>query len=482
MQDHKPGWYSDLSKSPFRGEPQPSKEQMHYMKERFSSEIQSKSFRWKLAIPSMVLVVALVLFLFPFVKSSSIIENIPSSSPLNVTNLPASSVPKETIPVLQNQSQIIKTVKNFDIKKLRLMSVKLLGKTDIWAWGYDGSQKGRLTLISTSNSGKTWDQVTELSDEAPGMFPGPGGLPFQELAAGAFLDANMGWLAWVKDGKMTTEWIHNNKTTISTFQTAVPVSATMVESLNFVNSNDGYALLIGKSEANKEQQKFFLQTKDAGQHWSLVSSNAPEQFLAGDTIVNNLLMSKDGSGWIGIDGSQTDDLPTLYHTTNEGMSWSRIRLPIGSGTQAPPKITGISTPVTDGKGNVTIVVAFTGASSIKFQLTYHSSDNGASWDYVEGVKFNVPATENQPPLFNYVSSSIGYAVKGFDLFRTTDGGKSWKIISDDSLKKLASHYVGPINEIHFETEERGYVILEGNDYSRMILLTSNGGQTWTRLN
>jgi photosystem II stability/assembly factor-like uncharacterized protein len=85
-------------------------------------------------------------------------------------------------------------------------------------------------------------------------------------------------------------------------------------------------------------------------------------------------------------------------------------------------------------------------------------------------------------LVTLVSSTIGYAVSEIDLYRTSDGGKSWKIISDDSLKKLASNYVGPINEIHFETEERGYVTLEGNDYSRMILLTSNGGQTWTRLN
>jgi hypothetical protein len=479
MQDHKPGWYSELSKSPFLGEPQPSKEQMHYMKERFSSEIQSKNFRWKLAIPSVVLVVALVLFLFPFVKSSSVIENIPSSSPLSVTNLPASSIPKETTPVLQNQSQVIKMVKNFNIKNLRLMSVKLSGKTDIWAWGYDTSQKGRLTLLSTSNSGETWEQVTELSDEAPGMFPGPGGLPFQEVAAGTFLDANMGWLAWVKDGRMTIEWIHDNKTTLSIFQTAVPASATMVDSLNFINSKDGFALLTGKSEANKEQQKFFLQTKDSGQHWSLVSSNAPEQFLPEDTIVNNLLMSANGSGWIGINVSLISSVPALYHTTNNGKNWSKVNLPIGSGTQAPPTITGISTPITDGKGNVTIVVAFTGES--KYQITYHSSDDGASWDPVVDVKFNVPATENLP-LFNYVSSTIGYAVSGFDLYRTSDGGKSWKIISDDSLKKLASNYAGPINEIHFENEERGYITVEGNDYSRMILLTSNGGQTWTRLN
>jgi photosystem II stability/assembly factor-like uncharacterized protein len=251
--------------------------------------------------------------------------------------------------------------------------------------------------------------------------------------------------------------------------------------LNFVNSNDGFALLIGKSEANKEQQKFLLQTKDAGQHWSLVSSNAPGQFLPEDTIVNGLVMSAKGSGWIGIDSSQTDTLPTLYHTTNAGINWSKIKLPIGSATQASPKVTGISTPVTDGKGNVTIVVALTG-ESIKYQITYHSSDNGTSWDPIVDVTFREPTTDYPLPLFNYASSTIGYAVKGFDLFRTIDGGKSWKIISDDSLKKLASFYAGTISEIHFENEERGYITVEGNDYSRMILLTSNGGQTWTRLN
>jgi len=474
MQDHKPGWYSDLSKSPFRGEPQPSKEQMQYMKERFSSEI---GFRWKLAIPSMVLVVALVLFLFPIVKSSSVFENVVRT----VTNLPSTSVPKETTPVLQNQSQIIKTVKNFDIKKLKLMSIKLLGKTDFWAWGYDESKMGRLTLLSTGNSGATWNQITEMTDEAPGMFPGPSGIPFQELAAGTFLDANTGWLAWVKDGVMTTEWIHDNKTTLSTFQSSVPVSATVVESLNFVNSNDGYALLLGKSDANKEQPKYFLQTKDAGQHWSLVSSNAPGQFLSADAIDNNLLMSKDGSGWIGIDGSQTDALPTLYHTTNAGINWSKLKLPIGSATQASPKVTGMSTPVADGKGNVTIVVTLTGESN-KYQITYHSSNNGASWDPVVDVKFNVPITEKSPPLFNYVSSTIGYAVKGFDLFRTTDGGKNWTVVSDDSLKKSASNYAGDINEIHFENEDIGYIAVEGDDYSRRVVITSNGGRTWTRLN
>jgi hypothetical protein len=42
---------------------------------------------------------------------------------------------------------------------------------------------------------------------------------------------------------------------------------------------------------------------------------------------------------------------------------------------------------------MTIVVAFTGESSIRYQITYHSSDNGESWDPVVDVKFNVPATK-----------------------------------------------------------------------------------------
>jgi hypothetical protein len=106
MQDHKPGWYSDLSTSPFQGEPHPSKDQMHYMKERFSSEIQVKSFRWKLAIPSIVLVVAVGLFLFPFVKSSSVIENIPSSSPLIITNLPATETSSPNIHYLKDHDTL----------------------------------------------------------------------------------------------------------------------------------------------------------------------------------------------------------------------------------------------------------------------------------------------------------------------------------------------------------------------------------------
>jgi len=85
---------------------------------------------------------------------------------------------------------------------------------------------------------------------------------------------------------MTTEWIHGSKTALTTMQTAVPASAAMVQSLNFINAEDGFALLTGKPEANGEQ-KFLLQTKDAGQHWSQISSNADRGFSRWDPVMDS---------------------------------------------------------------------------------------------------------------------------------------------------------------------------------------------------
>jgi photosystem II stability/assembly factor-like uncharacterized protein len=76
-----------------------------------------------------------------------------------------------------------------------------------------------------------------------------------------------------------------------------------------------------------------------------------------------------------------------------------------------------------------------------------------------------------------VNASVGYAVGGDQILKTSDGGSSWKGLSVQYPKTAAGDY-SALLDLSFPTTSVGYVV----GYSSTIFKTMDGGNTWLQLN
>lgn len=72
---------------------------------------------------------------------------------------------------------------------------------------------------------------------------------------------------------------------------------------------------------------------------------------------------------------------------------------------------------------------------------------------------------------SFISEMDGWAVNGSQLYRTTDGGKTWS--------KLGSPYACTVSGIYFFNSKQGVLLGSSKDGSCILLQTADGGKTWS---
>ena len=357
---------------------------------------------------------------------------------------------------------------------LRGMSVAMTSQSGAWAWGYDFTAHGQFKLLASSNAGLSWQPVPNLPIQPPNYVLGMG-TPYLNVE-GSFLSANTGWIAFVQNGSLITEWTQDGGQTMHSSQMSLTSSIASVQQLDFVNATQGFALLAGAPSQTAEQ-KYLYETTNGGQTWQLVATAKPGQLPSGGTAVH-LSMGADGSGWL-VTNNPNQHVSTLYHTTDQGRVWTPVQLPMGSAAQAPETVMGITIPVFD-KQNGVVAVGMIGNGRLTRKIVvYHTSNGGQTWTPVSQPTFQLPGVPNNQPLMDFLTPQVGFGINGETLYKTTDGGAHWSEVTSTNLKTLASQYVGPISEVHFVNQQQGYVVLMGNDMQSELLVTTDGGKTWT---
>lgn len=96
---------------------------------------------------------------------------------------------------------------------------------------------------------------------------------------------------------------------------------------------------------------------------------------------------------------------------------------------------------------------------------FKSTDSGKSWSIITN---NLPFVYSGHTIFNDVNT--GYIINGGNIYKTTNGGQNW-------VTKLSTSFTG--KQIIFMNNQIGFASFNAyNPYRRMILKTSDSGANW----
>jgi photosystem II stability/assembly factor-like uncharacterized protein len=153
----------------------------------------------------------------------------------------------------------------------------------------------------------------------------------------------------------------------------------------------------------------------------------------------------------------------LYKTVDGGAHWTNLSKNAGFPKGILGKI-GVSVAPSDPRIVYAIVQAREGG-------VYRSDDAGATWKYVNGeMKLRQRAFYYTAIFADPKNPMIAYAPEVDAIFKTTDGGKTWK----PAIAVFGDHHVIWINP--HDTK----ILLEGDDGGAAV--STDGGKTWSSEN
>lgn len=240
--------------------------------------------------------------------------------------------------------------------------------------------------------------------------------------------------------------------------------------LSFPDAKDGFLMGVGGAAMHHMTAAIYA-TTTGGQSWSQVEQTTSSVVnIAPGTIPDlgdklGLSFWNSTNGWVTLSAVQ-NGVVGLYHTTDGGRMWSRQNLPSPSGVDLGDALVQFLTaPVTFGAGRGAIAVQVepqtanssvsqptiiyvtndggntwtptkavdTGFSNTAFLPTatdwwLQNQDTGGLWRTSDGGKSWV-ALKTKPPTgshVGFVNGTQGFAWKGRDVWKTTDGGLMWR--------------------------------------------------------
>ncbi|MBU6424016.1 MAG: glycoside hydrolase, partial [Chloroflexi bacterium] len=253
---------------------------------------------------------------------------------------------------------------------------------------------------------------------------------------------------------------------------ALPPQPVQITTITFVDAQHGWVLSTGSPATQCQAQGAAIwRTDDGARTWKrivdlVVGANAqPVAGISPGQCKEDLAFADATHGFF--DSWDPNSRPTVYRTTDGGMSWAATRLP------DPPGFTtqtgGFSLhpgPVAD-FGAVQLVSALGNSGTKDTTYVFRSTDGGASWTYAAttpdlspgAVIVFLTATRWIAPL----------APAPWD--ETADGGATWHAFTTDYSQAAP---IAP--QIVFGDAETGYATVRGG-----LQRTTDGGAHWTAL-
>jgi photosystem II stability/assembly factor-like uncharacterized protein len=310
-----------------------------------------------------------------------------------------------------------------------------VGDSRAWCVGIDG-------FMARTQDGVVWQRM--------GAPAGWKALPPRYLNTVEFSDAMHGWVA----GQRGTIWRTQDG---STWQ---PLAAPRLQysDVNFVDAAGQKAYALGFD--SRIQRFAVVRTTDGGATWRRVRTNEHHQ------VANDLFFLDAQRGWIcGAQGHKA----YLLDTADGGATWRRI-VPVAAGVRLYDFKQIWFADERHGWAAAEKVITNHDSMTILPTLV-RTADGGLTWREVKAPGGGrIDATH-----LEFRGSSLGWAAGRTGVWRTVDGGVTWK------LSRLWKRWMTGL--VCFFDATHGWVLASGNggpvdSFMEKFFSTSDGGRTW----
>lgn len=350
-------------------------------------------------------------------------------------------------------------------QEFTVTNIHMLDQNTGWAIGGLGSIVGDHVLV-TSDGGTTWKDVTP-----PEVQPSEVN---HEIAVGYFQDAQHAWVTYAVGGgnpilPQLKVWRTSDggaTWTASQLLDASGLSEIYVPTdLIFVNGTQGW-LLSHVGVGMSHDYVALYRSSDGGVSWSRLLDPYNDGGI--QSCTKNALRFTDAThGWLTGDCGGVKAGVLLFKSSDAGSTWQEVSLPAPA--DAPNLFSegsnfacGSYDPYFFGNdlGHLTVLCTdYNQATPSVVYYIYSTQDGGTTW-----TSASYPGNS-----LYFFSSSVGWAASP-KMHATTDGGQTWKAISD----------VTWVPQLDFVSEQLGWAVAR-SDTQMALVKTSNGGASWTIL-
>ena len=339
-------------------------------------------------------------------------------------------------------------------------------------WGIGGLNKASDHVFLTPDGGQTWRDVTP-----PQPAPGAGA---SFTALGYFLNADTAWVAYgypaeaggtppfilvwkTNDGGGT--WSYGSiDTSVVTGEAFSPYY------LNFTDTQHGWLMVYLGAGMMHAYVALFM-TNDGGTTWTDILDPYTDNDIQSFPKTGMVFMDPQ-TGWLTRDAQGVDPTPHIFHTTDGGVTWTRLDLPAPEGVPNLFDSYACGSYSPNAFPALSVIIAMKCLDNATFKIekdyTYFTSDGGVTWQ-----TNSLPADYTFGEGVYFFSPQSGLAL-GRKIYQTNDGGKNWTFIQQ-------VNWDGQFSFLNGLSMNLGWAYVFNDQGETALVKTVNGGKTWNML-
>jgi photosystem II stability/assembly factor-like uncharacterized protein len=369
----------------------------------------------------------------------------------------------------------VNTIQHFTTgQEFTVTSIHMIDANIGWAIG--GLVNVGDHVLRTSDGGTTWTDLTPPEEVAAS--------DDNKTATGYFQDAQTAWVLFSNTSGITPtkSIVWRTQDGGTTWQASQPLDLTNLAeyylpgNLQFIDGQSGW-LLVHIGAGMNHDYILLYRSQDGGESWSLIQDPYNDTSSIMSCTKTNMLFTDSSHGWLTGDCHGVAPWVLLYKSSDGGLTWERITLP------DPTSAAGLFTDqlaacgsydpffFSNDQGHLGVNCAFYDHDPVTYQyFVYTTQDGGSTW------------TSSAYPgeALYFLTSDIGWAFSQ-KIQQTTDGGLTWKIVSNVSWSVISDVTMNA--EVDFISDQIGWGIARGHDQAEQMALvkTTTGGTKWAML-
>lgn len=373
------------------------------------------------------------------------------------------------------------------VENVELGSIRIFGDGEGWAIGRLGESGSVQQILHTSDGGESWQNVTPDEAQISEAEGGP------QIAASAYFGSPH--VAWVSFARIQTDeegqpaeeveaplvWLTADGG--QSWQASSPLALGDLPFEYFapsdLHSTDGqFGWLMAHLGAGMSHDYIAIfTTEDGGQSWERVSDPETDSEIQ---VCNksSLVYTSAEKGWLAGDCPGLMPPLFLYHTTDNGETWTQTELPASEAMPQPANgglgdRCGVPQLASPGPETLTLTLrCFEFEEETSQAWLYRTADNGDSWQ--------AQALPEPAGTFYFRSADEGWYLAADEsqleeedlnsrVYYTSDGGSSWATLAQ--VEGLGQA------QIQFADAENGWIVV-GYPPERALLRSGDGGEAW----